>query len=614
MSCIRPEEIQERETSEKTAEVERQELHDNASSIAAVPPHSSDISLNSEPHSQTSTDVTESSSAASSTSPASVAEEQRRHAKPRQTSSSGKVVNIQAEESLLEEPEGVPGQNEANGHPLRSETGEKRSDSQQEEGNNMADRLKIAWKGGSDFMATNEAPRLGQMSQASNNISPCGRLNDDVLREIFIHCIISDSYIHYYNQNISHLFTVGGSGPKHPIRQLPQLSVSQVCSSWRDIALLTPQLWDNIWILDLSEANLTTAREYLSRAGTQPVSIAIRDWGEEQDWPWCSQVTDFLSSYRIRSLGLLVMRKMPRFHPVLPDLPQRSVAELESLSIDSEHQEETQIDLNDTRYPKLAVVRIRGAYKISSFNNINSSLRKFDGTSLSPMTVIESWDLLSHCPSLEESRLWITRVNGSRRPVSVPQIHLQRLRILVLELLDSESERDEIPFSTFIEALSLPVLKDLRLMLKGRAVTWSATAFQSLAHRSNYFPRLRTFYLEDSNSIIDAGILLASMPRLKSIEICSRCVNVNKVIFDHLTLNGLADGSLTPRLQFLKVGRISDTESFLDMVESRMKKAQMSSNGVPALFEEIVLDDTGYHVRRRDMRQRGIPVRSYFKW
>ncbi|KAM6502537.1 hypothetical protein JOM56_002514 [Amanita muscaria] len=453
----------------------------------------------------------------------------------------------------------------------------------------------------------------GSSIAAASNIN--SRLNDDVLREIFIHCIIRNSYTHCYFQNISHLFTVGGSGPKHPIPQLPQLSLSQVCSSWRDIALLTPQLWDNIWLLDLSEANLSTAREYLSRAGNLPVSIAIRDEGVPGlDWPWRSQVTDFLSSYRIRSLELLVMRKTPRFHPVLPDLPQWSVAELESLSIESHHLEETQIDLNDTRYPKLNAVYIRGAYKISSFNNINRSLRKFDGTSLSPMTVIESWDLLSHCPSLEVSRLWITRVNDSRRPVSVPQIHLQRLRILVLELLDSESERDEIPFSTFIEALSLPVLKDLRLMLKGRAATWSATAFQSLAHRSNYFPRLRTFYLEDSTSIIDAGILLASMPRLKSIEICSRCVNVNKVIFDHLTLNGLANGSLTPRLQFLKVGRISDTGSFLDMVESRMKKAQMSSNGVPALFEEIVLDDTGYHVRRRDMRQRGIPVRSYFKW
>ncbi|KIL68772.1 hypothetical protein M378DRAFT_157899, partial [Amanita muscaria Koide BX008] len=127
---------------------------------------------------------------------------------------------------------------------------------------------------------------------------------------------------------------------------------------------------------------------------------------------------------------------MPRFHPVLPDLPQRSVAELESLSIESDHQEETQIDLNDTRYPKLAVVRIRGACKISSFHNISSSLRVFDGT--------------------------------SRWPVSVPQIHLRRLYRLVLRLLDSESES---PFSTFIEALSLPVLEELQLTLKGRAVT-----------------------------------------------------------------------------------------------------------------------------------------------
>ncbi|KIL59954.1 hypothetical protein M378DRAFT_168712, partial [Amanita muscaria Koide BX008] len=122
------------------------------------------------------------------------------------------------------------------------------------------------------------------------------------------------------------------------------------------------------------------------------------------------------------------------------------------------------------------------------------------------MTVIESWDLLSRCPS-----------HGSRWPVSVPQIHLRRLHSLVL------NSKSESPFSTFIEALSLPVLEELRLALKGRAVTWSATAFQSLAHRSNYFPHLRTFYLEDSNSIIDAGILLHSTPR-KCIYACRLAV------------------------------------------------------------------------------------------
>ncbi|KAM6502530.1 hypothetical protein JOM56_002507 [Amanita muscaria] len=153
--------VQQRETLDKIAEVGRQleelELHDNASSIVAVPPHSSDISLNSEPPSQPSTEPAASGEKSRSNELAEqlraarslarqVAEEQRRHTKPRQTSS-GKAVNIQAEESLLEEPEGVPRQNEANAHPLRSETAEKRSESRQEEGNNMADRLKIAWKG-----------------------------------------------------------------------------------------------------------------------------------------------------------------------------------------------------------------------------------------------------------------------------------------------------------------------------------------------------------------------------------------------------------------------------------------------------------------------------------
>ncbi|KIL61553.1 hypothetical protein M378DRAFT_166848 [Amanita muscaria Koide BX008] len=50
----------------------------------------------------------------------------------------------------------------------------------------------------------------------------------------------------------------------------------------------------------------------------------------------------------------------------------------------------------------------------------------------------------------------------------MPQIRLQHLR------LDLESSVDDIAFSTFIEALSLPVLEEL--WLDGQAVRWPATA------------------------------------------------------------------------------------------------------------------------------------------
>ncbi|KAM6502950.1 hypothetical protein JOM56_002927 [Amanita muscaria] len=432
------------------------------------------------------------------------------------------------------------------------------------------------------------------MSQTSNTVSPCSHLNDDVLREIFTRIIYTEDF---ESKNISRRFVVAGK--YRPF----QLGVSQVCSSWRDIALLTPQLWDNICICDLTEDKLSTAREYLSRAGNLPVSISIEQCKSGRHWQdWHSQLTDFLSSYRIRTLEFIA-EKMWGFHLVLPDLPQRSVAELQYLSIKSWHpdQRKAQIDLNGTRYPKLAVLEIHGGYKISSFNSL-SSLRILYVPALS-MTVIESWDLLSHCSSLERVWLRITQFNGSRRPVSMPQIHLQRLRRLVL---GSDSE---IPFSTFIEVLSLPVLE--RLTLRNQAVMPPATAFQSLAHRSNYFPHLTSFDLENSTSIVDAGILLASMPWVKEISLCPD-TTTNKVVFDDLALNGLASGSLTPRLRSLKVGRILNMGLFLDMVESRMKNARMSSNRVPARFTEVVLFDYhgGYRDRCRDMRKRGIPIKS----
>ncbi|KIL59629.1 hypothetical protein M378DRAFT_169018 [Amanita muscaria Koide BX008] len=429
------------------------------------------------------------------------------------------------------------------------------------------------------------------MSQSSNAISPCGRLNDDVLREIFIHCIRMNNHSDsYYLKNVSECFEVNGHC-KPSIRALPQLSVSQVCPSWRDIALRTRQLWDNISIPDLTEANLSIAKEYLSRAGDAPISMKIELL---ESAPHYLALTNFLSSYRLRSLWLC-SNIQPLF---LLRLPQRSVASLEFLAVFTSDFEEASLDLNDIRYPKLGVVYVWGTIKISGFNN---SLRKFHALSI-PMTVIESWDLLDRFPSLEEAELTL-QFDGSRSPVSRPQIHLQRLRILALY------SKSETFFSTFIKALSLPVLEELRLRSR---VAWPATAFQSLAHRSNYFPHLREFHLADSTSIINAGILLTSMPWLKSISLCP-CYNIIKVRFDDLVLNGLASGSLTPRLQSLRVGPILNKGCFLDMVESRMRHAQMSTNGVPAPFTEVVFlatfDDDDSN-RLLDMRERGI-VRDY---
>ncbi|KIL61973.1 hypothetical protein M378DRAFT_811210 [Amanita muscaria Koide BX008] len=328
-------------------------------------------------------------------------------------------------------------------------------------------------------------------------------------------------------------------------------------------------------------------------------------------------MTDFLSSYRILTLCVMIKgtEKEPYFwHVVLPNLPQRSVADLESLIIlTGLDQEEAQIDLNDTRYPKLVDVHFSmlvpssfqihgGAFKFTSFNS--SSLRKFICTKLS-MTVIESLDLLSSCPSLEESQLNITQVNGSRMPVSMPQIHLRCLRKLFLH---AESA---ITFSTFIEVLTLPVVEKLHLFYD-----WSATAFQSLAHRSHYFPHLRNFDLTGTpTAVVDAGALLALMPCLTSIYL--PCLSTNDIIFDHIALDSLASGSLAPRLQTLSAGSTSNTGSFLDMVESRMQNAQMSSNRVPAPFTNVVFRphylDSSDCLRLQDMQQRGIPIHYRYR-
>ncbi|KIL61980.1 hypothetical protein M378DRAFT_166317, partial [Amanita muscaria Koide BX008] len=220
---------------------------------------------------------------------------------------------------------------------------------------------------------------------------------------------------------------------------------------------------------------------------------------------------------------------MSSFYLVLPDLSQWSVADLEALKIYNDRDlKRGSIDLNDIRYPKLAAFHIRGVHKISGFS---SSLRIFDCAALS-MTVTETWELLSRCPSLEVTRLALTGDDGSsRRPDSVPLIQPQHLRSLVLE---SASGVREIPFSTFIEALALPVIEKLWVFDVNALVTWSSTAFQALAHRSNYFPHLRDIVLGHPAFVVDAGALLESMPSLKSMSLSWGIYN--NIVFDHFVL------------------------------------------------------------------------------
>ncbi|KIL54188.1 hypothetical protein M378DRAFT_867989 [Amanita muscaria Koide BX008] len=103
----------------------------------------------------------------------------------------------------------------------------------------------------------------------------CSSLNEDVLREIFI-CCVSD------HGNDSKCFILDDFKPS--IREYPQFSVSRVCSSWRHIALLTPQLWNNVMIQCLTESNLSTARKYLSNARNLPISITLGPYIVTQDW------------------------------------------------------------------------------------------------------------------------------------------------------------------------------------------------------------------------------------------------------------------------------------------------------------------------------------------
>ncbi|KAJ6531280.1 hypothetical protein B0H19DRAFT_1191047 [Mycena capillaripes] len=95
--------------------------------------------------------------------------------------------------------------------------------------------------------------------QLNTVLDPMARLPLEISSEIFLQCL--------------------PPFPEYGSVQVPMLFLN-VCNSWTDIALSTPALWANIYIvLPCAEAFKKVLSIWLQRAGNRPLSIVIRGPG-----------------------------------------------------------------------------------------------------------------------------------------------------------------------------------------------------------------------------------------------------------------------------------------------------------------------------------------------
>lgn len=288
---------------------------------------------------------------------------------------------------------------------------------------------------------------LGSLSSAQETLPP------EILSAIFIHA----------------------AGPMVELkpRQLPfPLALSHVCSRWRQIAILEPQIWSNVQIevsADSYSVQLDKTHKFFSMAQS-PISLHVRHTGWRtgaRDFitalitPFIAQIKSLSLSFPLRSLAHLFMSKGLSF---------RALSALEIRFTDFYLDNITEnIDMRLTAFsvdsaPLLKTVKFTGENP-HLFSRFSQGL--LSNLYLYQLTHLEIWDmhvtvdiafhLLRQCMALASCVLTLNGPAPANHPLlpDVEPISLQSLKKLQLEA------SDEGGLELFLGALALPSLADV---------------------------------------------------------------------------------------------------------------------------------------------------------
>ncbi|KAJ7583304.1 hypothetical protein C8J56DRAFT_953604 [Mycena floridula] len=282
-------------------------------------------------------------------------------------------------------------------------------------------------------------------------LAPIRLLNDDILREIFIHCL---------------------SVNKAAVITDAPLLLGRICRSWRELALSTPALWASIRVdfshfLDFPRAQqlCQEAQIWLARSGTCPLTIRV-EWSMFRDGSQ-DLAMDFIK---------LLTTNSTRWRSIEITAPFEWLFSLASLS--------------ETDAPRLEKFRLMAMYRPDpAEENLWQSLDILGGEQLrdlglhcSPsqniltltskvnfgqLTRLDLYaelviyaDILRRCPNLVTCRMSIanSRDPGIDNASGFEPLTLLHLSSLTIVYYPSHPAVDAILFETFFSNLNLPHL------------------------------------------------------------------------------------------------------------------------------------------------------------
>lgn len=390
-----------------------------------------------------------------------------------------------------------------------------------------------------------------------------------------------------------------------------RLTLCQICSAWRHVAISTPRLWTDISLV-LRQKHLddkmSLLRTSCDRAGILPLSITLRrssDYALPQD-PIVTLITYIP---RIWKMNFLLSGTCFQTICALPDGSLPLLQDFYFLGVGGPIIPPDAAPITVFRSaPCLRKVEILDA----SFDPLVLRL-PHQLTSLSLdciLTPNQFFGVLCDCPNLERLDVTAERLPDieilPKDVISLPRLHTL---LLIIDGVDSGA--------IFFDILALPVLDHLEVTYMGIA-PWPHSSVLSLVSRSACYPTalaLRSAIWE--RHLLECLQALPSLVRL-DIEPQFEC----RALLDALQYVDREDHILVPRLQELDIdvddGLHEFEESLVEMIESRwwpasaanppfhkvarLRKVHISITCWP-MDRDVVL-----HERLRQFRDEGLNV------
>ncbi|KAM6500209.1 hypothetical protein JOM56_003223 [Amanita muscaria] len=363
-----------------------------------------------------------------------------------------------------------------------------------------------------------------------------------------------------------------------------QVTLSLVCSRWREIALNTSALWGDV-VVEYNAgrtralgptAPLQFVQNWLNRARTTPISLSIAVHKALE-----SQITaisqTLLSSFHITNLTL----KSIQCHHLL--LPTNNSYYLESLHL-SLYEAARATDAFP-RLPEMPSLKeLHFCLLPDEFEDLTNiylipwhQLRVFALSDVQwPSQIL--FNTLQRCKSLVECTLLVELYGQYEHDIVLPN-----LESLVLDM-NGRGSADPI-----ILSLTLPNLRSLDIKRWRMKLLLSPEAIIMMAQRSG-FKRLTDFSLCRTEQPVDVRSLLGSMPALERVQL------YGPLMFQPGTFDDLSSGTIGLQLEEIRFGVISDEEIglLLETVGQRREKAKTVSDIRPFAFV------TGHCTRESD--------------